>query len=110
VNLPSVLIDGSDLAVSAADASSINATTFAAAVSVAVGNGTSVGIYRPLDANRLPYAQQWNLTIEHQLTPSLAVTAAYVGNKGTRLPSRNAALNALNPSLLSMGAKLTDTF
>ncbi len=56
--------------------------------------GGGVGTYRPLDANRLPYAQQWNLTIEHQLTPSIAVTAAYVANKGTRLPSRNAALNA----------------
>ena len=73
-------------------------------------NGNSMGIYRPLDANRLPYAQQWNLTIEHQLTPSIAVTAAYVGNKGTRLPSRDAALNALNPSLLSMGPALEDTF
>jgi len=76
----------------------------------AFANGTSVGIYRPLNANRLPYAQQWNLTIEHQLTPNMAITAAYVANKGTRLPSRNAALNALNPSLLSMGAKLGDTF
>jgi hypothetical protein len=73
-------------------------------------NGTSMGIYRPLDANRLPYAQQWNLTLEHQLTPNIAITAAYVANKGTRLPSRNAALNALNPSYLSMGASLGDTF
>lgn len=31
------------------------------------------------------YAQDWNLTIERQLTSTLGVTAAYVGSKGTHL-------------------------
>jgi hypothetical protein len=31
------------------------------------------------------YAQDWNLTIERQLTSSLGLTVAYVGNKGTHL-------------------------
>jgi hypothetical protein len=75
-------------------------------------NGLSVGLgnYRPFDANRLPYSQQWNLTVEHQFTENFYISAAYVGNKGTRLPSAEAPLNALNPSLLSMGSKLFDTF
>ena len=73
-------------------------------------NGADVGVYRPFDANRLPYAQQWNLTIERQVTPNLAVSASYIANKGTRLPSRGAALNALNPSYLSMGNALGDEF
>jgi hypothetical protein len=73
-------------------------------------NGADVGVYRPFDANRLPYAQQWNLTIEHQATPNLAISASYIANKGTRLPSRQAALNALNPSYLSMGNALGDEF
>jgi hypothetical protein len=75
-------------------------------------NGTSVstGDYRPFDANRLPYAQQWNLTVEHQFTNNFYISVAYVGNKGTRLPSADVPLNALNPSLLSMGSKLFDAF
>ncbi|MGH7867357.1 MAG: hypothetical protein ACREP9_06900, partial [Candidatus Dormibacteraceae bacterium] len=73
-------------------------------------NGQSSILYRPFDANRLPYAQQWNLTIEHQFTNNFYISAAYVGNKGTRLLSQTAPLNALNPSLLSMGQSLFDQF
>lgn len=31
------------------------------------------------------YAQDWNLTVERELTPSMIVTLAYVGDKGTHL-------------------------
>src|SRR6266850_2498702 len=31
------------------------------------------------------YAQDWNLTIERQLTPSMGLSVAYVGMKGTHL-------------------------
>lgn len=49
--------------------------------------------------------------MERQLTQTLHVNAAYVGNKGTRLPSYELPLNVLNPSLLtSMGQSLNDTF
>lgn len=34
---------------------------------------------------QLPYVQHWNLTLQRQLSPSLAVEVAYVGNKGTKL-------------------------
>ena len=34
-----------------------------------------------------PYAQQWSLGVEHQLSKGLAVTAAYVGSEGTHLTS-----------------------
>jgi hypothetical protein len=73
-------------------------------------NGEAAPLYRPFDANRLPYAQQWNLTIEHQFTGNFYIDAAYVGNKGTRLPSTYNPLNALNPSYLSMGQQLNDIF
>jgi len=66
--------------------------------------------YRPFDANRLAYTQQWNLTIEHQLTSDMYISAGYVGNKGTRLVSQTAALNALDPRYLSMGNQLYDEF
>ena len=32
-----------------------------------------------------PYSQEWNLTVQQQLTPSLSMQLAYVGNKGTHL-------------------------
>ena len=70
----------------------------------------STPLYRPFDANRLPYAQQWNLSVEHQFSANFYVNAAYVANKGTRLPSSNVPLNVLNPSLLAMGGALNDTF
>jgi hypothetical protein len=74
-------------------------------------NGQFAPLYRPIDANRLPYTQQWNLTIEHQATNSISVSAAYVGNKGTRLMSRVQPLNALAPELLNQyGGQLFDKF
>lgn len=60
-------------------------------------NGRGI-LYRPIDANRRPYSQQWNLTIERQLPFDVMVSAAYVGNKGTRLPSNLQPLNILNPN------------
>lgn len=73
-------------------------------------NGQNGPNYRPFDANRLSYSQQWNLTIEREFGKDLAVSAAYVGNKGTRLASRLAPLNALDPRLLSRGQQLFDQF
>jgi len=66
--------------------------------------------YRPRTANRLPYAQQWNLTIERQFTSRDYITASYVGTKGTRLLSNIAPINALDPKYLSMGTQLNDVF
>jgi hypothetical protein len=73
-------------------------------------NGKSPGVYREFNKGRLPYTQQWNLTVEHQFAKDLHVTAAYVGNKGTHLISGIASPNVLNPSLLSMGNALFDQF
>ena len=53
--------------------------------------------YRPLDANRRPYAQQWNLTVERQIPYDVLVSVAYVGNKGTRLTSMLQPVNVLSP-------------
>ena len=73
-------------------------------------NGQNAPNYRPKDANQLPYGQQWNLTVEHQITKDFYVAVAYVGNKGTRLVSQINPINALNPSLLSLGNRLNDQF
>lgn len=75
----------------------------------AFANGQGI-LYRAKDANRLSYSQQWNFTVERQVTGNAMVSLAYVGSKGTRLPSQLLPLNVLPPSLLSMGSRLTDTF
>ena len=48
--------------------------------------------YRPTYGNHLSYTQQWNLTVERKVTSSI-VSVAYVGNKGTHLPSQLQPLN-----------------
>jgi hypothetical protein len=73
-------------------------------------NGQNAPNYRPKDANELPYSQQWNLSIERQLTPNMFLAVAYVGNKGTRLVSQILPTNVLSPTNLSMGTKLLDEF
>jgi len=79
-------------------------------ISAGADNGAGSINYRPFEANRLPYAQQWNLTVEHQFTANTYVNVSYVGNKGTRLLSNVAPLNALDPQLLSRGQSLLDEF
>ena len=73
-------------------------------------NGKYPGVYREFNKGHLPNSQQWNLTVERQFTNNFYVDVAYVGNKGTHLISGLASPNVLNPSLLSMGTKLYDTF
>ena len=73
-------------------------------------NGQNAPVYRARTANRLPYSQQWNLTVENQFTDRDYISVSYVGTKGTRLLSDIAPINVVNPSYLSMGSKLFDTF
>jgi hypothetical protein len=72
-------------------------------------NGQSL-TYRPLDANERPRSQQWNLTVDREISRGFSLGLAYVGNRSTHLPSNNDALNVLNPSLLSLGSQLNDEF
>lgn len=44
-----------------------------------------------------PYVQQWNLSLQHQITPDLTGTAAYVGSKGTHLTAE-LQINQLQPT------------
>ncbi|MGH9160332.1 MAG: TonB-dependent receptor domain-containing protein, partial [Vicinamibacteraceae bacterium] len=72
-------------------------------------NGQDI-LYRPIDANERPYSHQWNLTVDREVGQDVAVSVAYVGTLGRRLPSSIAPLNALDPALLSMGPALLDEF
>ena len=50
---------------------------------------------------RLPTADAWNVTVQHQLTDTLSVEAAYVGNHGSNaFFGDNPATNANQPSIV----------
>ena len=53
------------------------------AITVAGPSGLAPNTINP-DFNN-PYVQSWNLNVEQQLTPSMGLTLAYVGSKGTHL-------------------------
>lgn len=71
-----------------------------------VQNGQSAQLVYPSSGGTIPYSQQYNLTIERQVTGSLMVSAAYVGNKGTHIYDGVADVNELNPSYFSLGSAL----
>jgi hypothetical protein len=73
-------------------------------------NGGNAPVYRPRTGNRLPYGQQWNLTVEHEFTSRDYVSASYVGTKGTRLLSQIGPTNVVDPRFLALGTQLNDTF
>jgi hypothetical protein len=56
---------------------------------------------RPL-TERLPTIDAWNLSLQNQLTKTVAVTVAYVGNKGTHTFAGSG--NAVNPNQLALTA------
>ncbi len=49
------------------------------------------------DSLRLPTLDAWNLSIQRSLTPTLSVTLAYVGNKGTHTLGTSSG-NTVNPN------------
>lgn len=58
---------------------------------------TRVGITE-VDPNlKLPYAEQWNLSVSRELPSQMGLTLAYVGNRGIGLPYYNMTNRALFP-------------
>jgi hypothetical protein len=53
------------------------------AITLAGPSGLAPATINPAFDN--PYVQSWNLNVEQQITPSLGLTVAYVGSKGTHL-------------------------
>ncbi len=85
----------------------------AATISSTFDNGSTTIKYRPLDGNKRPYSQQWNLTVERELPGSFFLQVSYVGTKGTHLPSSLSPLNVLdpnNPTVMALGDQLKDVF
>src|ERR1039457_3786115 len=60
--------------------------------------------FNPPSAYRIPLADSWNLTVQHQFTPTLTAEAGYIGNVGRHLfvnPNVNQA--ALDPNCANDG-------
>ena len=53
-----------------------------------------------------PYIQNWNFNIQQQLGSNTVLDVAYVGNKGTRLPSNLTTPNQVDPKWLALGGEL----
>ena len=59
---------------------------------------------RPFN-NRLPTVDAWNASVQRQVTPTITITAAYVGNKGTHtLADDSPAYPANDPTVVGFGS------
>jgi hypothetical protein len=74
-------------------------------ISPTVANGQNASIVEAATGGSIPYAQQWNVTLERQITESLMVSGAYVGNKGTHLYD-SLQLNQVAPGYYGLGDAL----
>ncbi|MEO8126411.1 MAG: TonB-dependent receptor [Bryobacteraceae bacterium] len=74
-------------------------------ISPTVQNGQTAQYVNAKTGGQIPYSQQWNLTLERQITDSLMVSGAYVGNKGTHLYDTQ-PLNQLATSYFGLGSTL----
>ena len=69
---------------------------------------TNFGDLSPIDRNLdNPQVQQWNLTVEHQLTDTLAIKAGYVGTMGHYL-LRTRHVNMIPPGTVAPAANEAD--
>jgi hypothetical protein len=70
-------------------------------------DGKTTAGARPL-VQRLPTIDQWNATIQRQVTPTLNVTVSYVGNKGTHVFAGNGPSYNNNEVAIGPGTNLVD--
>ena len=74
-----------------ADPPFVQSVTYSNASFTNVAGGTLGVVTAPLGLHatqlpaHIPYAQQWNFTIEHSFTRDMVLSVAYVGSKGTHL-------------------------
>jgi len=68
------------------------------------GQGATASFRRA--SSYIPYSQQWNFTIERQVTSSLSISTAYVANKSTHVRDSNYNLNQVPSSFLGLGSLL----
>jgi hypothetical protein len=74
---------------------------------IPIPNGDSVKIRD--DPNRFPTVDAWNLTLQRQVTNSMALSIAYVGNKGTHTFSGDGQTTNPNQPAACLPASLSST-
>ncbi len=74
-----------------------------------LGLGTQIFDFSQ-DAGYAPYAQQWNINLQHQLPWNTFLTAAWVGNRVIHLDAQLNPVSQLPPQYLALGAHLSDVF
>ena len=74
-------------------------------ISPIVANGQGAQIAQRATGGNIPYSQQWNLTVEQQITGSLMISGAYVANKATHLYDSQ-QVNQVDPRYFSLGDSL----
>lgn len=82
-------------------------TGFNAAVGA---TGGSITYNRPDTAGRMPYTEDWNLTVERELSPSTVLSLSYSGSRslhGTTPGGEGIYSDQLNPKYLQLGGLLT---
>lgn len=73
-------------------------------------NGISPNVLPLTSGNtmRLPVVDAWNLTVEHQFSNSLVLSAAYVGNKGTHVTPGGTNYDINQPNIIGFGTLSTN--
>lgn len=72
--------------------------------------GAISGVHiRPIKQT-LPAVDAWNLTVQHQLTNSIALEVAYVGSHGTHGFAGDGPNYDINPAAVGAGADITQAF
>lgn len=69
-------------------------------------NGSSINYFNS-QGGHSAYLASWDFSVERELPGSIVLDVAYVGNKGTHVPSSLDNVNQLNPSYLSLGGLLS---
>ena len=70
-------------------------------------NGNGGVLLVPRNSGRPADIQSWNLDVQRQIAKNLVASVAYVGSKGTHLPSLNIIPNQVDPRFLALGGELT---
>jgi len=76
-----------------------------ATIDPSLDNGLAVDYADP-NSGRPPIAQNWQVSIERQLSQKLVLDVAYVGTKGDHLIASNRIYNQVDPKYLSLGSLL----
>jgi hypothetical protein len=69
-------------------------------------NGNGGVIMVPANTGVPGQMQSWNFDVQRQIQTNLMIDVAYVGSKGTHLPTLNIIPNQVNPKYLSLGSEL----